>query len=578
MRLTVKVMDVQFDIEVGKGQQQARWLGLVAASRYAEQASSPGTFLLPTSVKTIDNRAIQPHQTLRAAAVHGGGIAKAFETLGISDVKQQQSDLWRQEAYEKGSNLVRCRVRWIPGKLHLNELPVKVCGNYMVDNKWLKLFPQAEFGGPFDLPLEAVDAGDGAGYHWDALIRAPPGTAVFKFVLPDGKKIVCNNIPVIGNTEDDHAQNIMHFKWDAPIVEDPEFAFDKVSTVSSGGRAASKDPRFRGDWEKLKLTWLEGEDQANVKDVLIEFYEALIDLFDSYAFMGVQGEGGGVSMSVLSVASSAAGEGEGSTIGADDFKHLMEGGVIDWSPTIKGWLCEINPALFSTSRLCLQQRLERYQYLDLLVRVAIRVSGHTQDGVPPADEAVFQFIKEVLLPVMDEYDEDYIRRQAVEKENLIVLQKYRTTLRSLHFLLQQPCPFEDDEMLVAQDSLEFVLKLCSEGYYTGEGEHVPTPEGILTGEERLERQHVDSMLRMYDGHLADVLRKRPMNTEKCGMYFWEFFEMFMYLCDSIKSSVAIHDAIPRTLGTLMAMLDHMTSHGIQLPRRDGHSLDLTGAF
>ncbi|KAF4648685.1 hypothetical protein FOZ61_002327, partial [Perkinsus olseni] len=278
MRLTVKVMDVQFDIEVGKGQQQARWLGLVAASRYAEQASSPGTFLLPTSVKTIDNRAIQPHQTLRAAAVHGdtivvdlsvrgdvlarmvncedtiyanlqpaaGGIAKAFETLGISDVKQQQSDLWRQEAYEKGSNLVRCRVRWIPGKLHLNELPVKVCGNYMVDNKWLKLFPQAEFGGPFDLPLEAVDAGDGAGYHWDALIRAPPGTAVFKkllsanqFVLPDGKKIVCNNIPVIGNTEDDHAQNIMHFKWDAPIVEDPEFAFDKVSTVSSGGRAAS---------------------------------------------------------------------------------------------------------------------------------------------------------------------------------------------------------------------------------------------------------------------------------------------------------------------------------------------------
>ncbi|KAF4716128.1 hypothetical protein FOZ62_008235, partial [Perkinsus olseni] len=214
------------------------------------------------------------------------------------------------------------------------------------------------------------------------------------FVLPNGEKIVCDNIPVVGNTEDDQAQNIVHFKWDAPIVEDPDCAFDKVSTVSSGGRAASKDPRFREDWEKLKLTWLEGEDQANVKDVLIEFYEALIDLFDSYAFMGVQ-----------------AGEGEGSTIGADDFKHLMiqcglltgqEGGVIDWSPTIKGWLCEINPALFSTSRLCLQQRLERYQYLDLLVRVAIRVSGRTQDGVPPADEAVFQFIKEVLLPVMDE--------------------------------------------------------------------------------------------------------------------------------------------------------------------------------
>ncbi|KAF4650075.1 hypothetical protein FOZ61_000694 [Perkinsus olseni] len=173
---------------------------------------------------------------------------------------------------------------------------------------------------------------------------------------------------------------------------------------------------------------------------------------------------------------------------------------------------------------------------------------------------------------MDEYDEDYIRRQAVEKENLIVLQKVCILHPHVIFLslsIVQLCDlcisYSSSPAPLKMMRCSFVLKLCSEGYYTGEGEHVPTPEGILTGEERLERQHVDSMLRMYDGHLADVLRKRPMNTEKCGMYFWEFFEMFMYLCDSIKSSVAIHDAIPRTLGTLMAMLDHMTSHGIQLP-------------
>ncbi|EEQ99120.1 hypothetical protein Pmar_PMAR023842 [Perkinsus marinus ATCC 50983] len=72
MRLSVRVIDVEFDIEVGKGLQHARWLGLLAATRYAELSPGPAAFLIPTAVKTVEGRFIQPHQSLKEALADGG--------------------------------------------------------------------------------------------------------------------------------------------------------------------------------------------------------------------------------------------------------------------------------------------------------------------------------------------------------------------------------------------------------------------------------------------------------------------------------------------------------------------------
>ncbi|EEQ99119.1 hypothetical protein Pmar_PMAR023841 [Perkinsus marinus ATCC 50983] len=123
------------------------------------------------------------------------------------------------------------------------------------------------------------------------MLLRPPGTALFKFVLPNSDEVVCEALPKIGTEKEEEIQNIIHFKWDAPITEDPQCVFDKTSTdVSSADDEGPTDPRFKEDWGKLKLSWLIEEDEVNVKDVLIEFYEVLIDLFDSYAFLGIPSE------------------------------------------------------------------------------------------------------------------------------------------------------------------------------------------------------------------------------------------------------------------------------------------------
>ncbi|KAF4668522.1 hypothetical protein FOL47_002984 [Perkinsus chesapeaki] len=596
MRLTVKVLETSFDIEIGKGCQHARWLGLVAADKYAELTSATAAFLIPTLVKTNDGRVIKPRQAISEMAADGdtiivdlsirgdvlakainsdhspyphlkpaaGGSAKVFETLGVDDNESRRLTEWREEAYGPKSGLIKCLIRWIPGRNRSDEPPTKVVGHYMVHEKWLPLYPQVEFGGPFEIPLKPLDAGDGAGYHWDAILRGPPGTAVFKFVLPDGTKVICESLPVIGN-EDDEPQNILEFKWDAAVCDEPDMdEIDKATSASSGG--ADKDPRFIEDWEKLKLSWLNTEERTKVKDVLVEFYDALIDLFDSYAFMGVDGGEGN---------REGEGSSEGNTIGVDDFKHLLmecslldSSNVLNWGD-VKLWLVEMNPALFSMGRACLQQRLERYQYLELLVKSATKVYG----GEGGVEDAVFGFIRDVLLPVMDAYDDDYIRKLAVEKDNLIVLQMVRAKFRSLHSLLQRPWAYEDDEMLVAPDDLKFVLKSCIEAYFTADDDEndLQAADGsrkadILGIGEKLEPEHVETMLEVFDGLVGDILNKRAADTDKSAMYFWDFFELLMYLCDSIKSTIPLHEAIPKAINTMTAMVGHMTANGVDLPR------------
>ncbi|EER09285.1 hypothetical protein Pmar_PMAR017987, partial [Perkinsus marinus ATCC 50983] len=174
-----------------------------------------------------------------------------------------------QEAYGHESNLIRCCIRWTPSKQqHPSEIPIKIKGTYLIDDKWVGLFPQAEFGGPFDdIPLEGIKRGDATGYHWNAMLLRPPGTALFKFVLPNSDEVVCEALPKIGKTEKEEGiHNIIHFKWDAPITEDPQCVFDKTSTdVSSADDERPTDPRFKEDWGKLKLSWLIEEDEVNVK-------------------------------------------------------------------------------------------------------------------------------------------------------------------------------------------------------------------------------------------------------------------------------------------------------------------------
>ena len=51
------------------------------------------------------------------------------------------------------------------------------------------------------------------------------------------------------------------------------------------------------------------------------------------------------------------------------------------------------------------------------------------------------FITDILIPVMDVYDDDPIRKDAVQNQNLIVIQQNRPSIRSMYSFLAQAWPF-----------------------------------------------------------------------------------------------------------------------------------------
>lgn len=72
-----------------------------------------------------------------------------------------------------------------------------------------------------------------------------------------------------------------------PIAADPHPDVDSRPSTASSADGVEVDPRFDEDWESLKLRWIEPHMTLRVKDVVKEFYSILLDLYDSYAFMGL---------------------------------------------------------------------------------------------------------------------------------------------------------------------------------------------------------------------------------------------------------------------------------------------------
>lgn len=66
----------------------------------------------------------------------------------------------QDEAYGPASNLRICKFQWKSKEADM-PIPLKVRGEYQVATQWTAIFPQKEFGGKFEIPLDPVDTGDG---------------------------------------------------------------------------------------------------------------------------------------------------------------------------------------------------------------------------------------------------------------------------------------------------------------------------------------------------------------------------------------------------------------------------------
>jgi hypothetical protein len=553
MKVFVSVMGERIEIPVGPGNQHIRWLALTAAVRYAREYY-PHAFMLPMRALK-DNEVLKPRMPIAEAVEDGGEIVVELRKESAVQEKEHQPDetllegeedprAWFEGAYGPMSNLRECQFPYIVDDP--TNIPTKVSGSYFVNRDWEKIYPQAEYGGAFEIPLDAIERPDG-GFSFMGTRKFPPGTARFKFFMEDGSPTISKLLKegTITGTGDNQRHEV-EFGWDVPIAASPFPDQDDRPSTASSADGAQSDPRFEQDWNSMALAWVDHRIRLRVKDVLVEFYAILIDLFDSYAFMGLD----------LTSASH--------TIGLEDIKHLFtqcellekQKWGIPWADVCKWYLkcSEVQDV-----RPYLPQRVTRAVYLEILLQAATVVICKPQaasGNQVRLDEGFFRFITEILIPVMDQYDEDPIRKDAVEHDNLIAIQQKRPSLRSIYSFLCQPWEPEADEPLVSVQTLEFFVGMIAERTKAAGEDDAGSPWPISATEaEMLQNALPDA--------INKVTQKRPCSPEELALYFWEFFEVFMLLARQLPSAVYI--AVPKVVDSWVTCIQKIEDEGLALP-------------
>ncbi|CAJ1384673.1 unnamed protein product [Effrenium voratum] len=198
----------------------------------------------------------------------------------------------------------------------------------------------------------------------------------------------------------------------------------------------------------------------------------------------------------------------------------------------------------------------------------------------PLDEGLFRFITDILIPVMDIYDDDPIRKDAVQHENLVVIQENRRSIRSIYYFLAQPWPHYQERVL-APATLRYVLEYAH-GKLEEAEEAVPPPppeEGdagpkavavdmgaIFGGEERLNLQQLEVILETLDSHVSKIMANHPEEPDQRALLFWEFFEVLMESCRSLAvADTPLEKAIPAYVQTMLAFMGLVDREEAELP-------------
>jgi len=582
MRVTAICGDMRLDIPCGAGKQHIRWLALVVATRMQKE-KYPHAFRVPQRVLTQRHGVLElrkPREVLSDVLEEGEEvIVELRQGATIPEDWFDENRDWIEEAYGTHSNLMECKFRW---KAVGSDFPKLVCGDYLVAYKWQGVYPQKDYGGRFETPIEAIDLGDN-NVDWVGVRKGPPGTCNYKFIMDDGSEAICKASQETLTKDGSHHHT--EFVWDVPIAPEPYPEIDSRPSTASSRDGAQVDPRFEQDWEAMRLRWIESFMKVRVKDVLTEFYAILIDLFDSYAFMGLD----------LSASQH--------TIGMDDWKHLVincgllrgqPGASLPWRE-ICTWFEEA--AGVKDGRPYLGQRLTRAHYLELMMRTAgwtmcvhPREPYAPEPGRPPMplDEGLFRFITDILIPVMDIYDDDPIRKDAVQHQNLIVIQQNRPSIRSIYAALAQPAPGGDGERVVRPGTLKFIFEFAFfklEEAQTGaavaaaaggeddkKAEGDVKPSGIdiaamLQGDDKLSMEQIGEMLESFDATVANITEKHPEPIEQRVLLFWEFFEVLMQCCRELVVTVGtpLHENIPLFVATAATMMELVDRGEVTLP-------------
>jgi len=542
-------------VAVGHGKQHIRWLALNCALRY-QRDFIPHSFCIPQRVLNHEGTLLRPRAIINEELQDGDTITiELRKGAAVSEDLYDEDANWLEDAYGPNSNLRDCKFYWkVSSGQYDVSIPAKVRGDYFVAPKWSSIYSQKDYGGRFEIPVEPVELGDGV-VEWVATRKGPPGSCNYKFIMEDGTEMVCKaNVRTLTNDQQQHHEE---FHWDVPIAEEPNPEVESRPSTASSREGAQQDPQFESDWEALRLKWLEPHMRTRVKDVVTEFYPILIDLFDSYSFMGLE----------LHTSSH--------TMGMDDIYHLMlsaqvlekEGGVekITWS-LVCIWFAEATSV--KDPRPYISQRVQRHQYLDLLLRMAhfllCEKSRNAGSQQTPLDEGFFRFITDILMPVMDQYDDDPLRKDAVQQNNLIALQQSRSQLRSAYSYLCQPCSLLDGEPSMSPHTFKFALTYIRETLAEENKEREGFDEDFaqLSGEEKIDLESLDQMLQSFDNVVAETVKYHIESSSQWFLLFWDYFEITMKLCRNIG---ALDSSIGIFSNSLAEVITIFQNREVELP-------------
>lgn len=555
MYINVIVDGKTLKIAVGPGNQHIRWLALNAALRYQKEFI-PHHFRIPQRVLNSEGLLLRPRGIICEELNDGDSVTiELRKGATISEDLYDEDATWLEDAYGEKSNLRECRFYW---KVSANQydvsIPAKVRGDYFVAPKWSSIYPQKDYGGRFEKPVVPVEVRDGV-VEWVASLKAPPGSCNYKFIMEDGMETVCKaNAGTLTNDQQQHHED---FDWEVPIAEEPNPDVESRPSTASSRDGAQQDPQFETDWEALKLKWMEPHMRTRIKDVVTEFYPILIDLFDSYSFMGLE----------LHTASH--------TMGMDDILHLMmqckivsleaDSEKISWD-VVCTWYGDTSGV--KDPKPYLTQRVQRHHYLDLLLRMTnflMCEKARNQGGqAPPLDEAFFRFITDILMPVMDVYDDDPIRKDAVQHNNLIALQQSRSSLRSIYSYISQPCHFLRDDPCLCPNTLKFLLQFVSDALSeeAKEKEEAVDDFNALSGEGKLDPEAVEMMLHSFDNVVTDTLSQQLEHPGHWALLFWDYFEVVMKVC---RQCGPTQQYVPMFAQTMVEVTNILESREIPLP-------------
>ena len=268
MKLLVIIDSSKFEILVGTGENNIKWLSLVASMMYASMVY-PHKLRAPISTSSAIGVLLKPRLRIRDHLADGEAVHIALEQGGLSRTVKADASSWISQAFWPSCHLCNLQIPWVIDKEVTDIIPRRVVGTLYVDVSVSALYKCSEPTVGLSVPLEPVDKGDGT-YNWVASLKCPPGLFRFRFHSDDDEQgLCCTGLPSSTDVNG-HCVNQLMVAVDMPVcssVAITEPVDDHYST------------EFLSEWSRVRLPDELLNDQLRIQKLMNRRFPDLCRLY-----------------------------------------------------------------------------------------------------------------------------------------------------------------------------------------------------------------------------------------------------------------------------------------------------------